>query len=180
MAYLTFLATQREVSVATQKIALNALAWLYNKHFEKPLGALGHFNKSTRQRKLPVVLTREEVAALLSRLQGSSWLLVSLLYASGLRRIEAVRLRVHDVDFDQAQLRIWAGKGYKHRITTIAPELFPYLRKQIAKVAAQLKEDVVNPEYCGAWLPPALARKSPRTPFSLGWHYLFPSVTLSI
>jgi integron integrase len=180
MAYLTFLATQREVSVATQKIALNALAWLYNKHFEKPLGALGHFNKSSRQRKLPVVLTREEVASLLSRLQGSSWLLVSLLYASGLRRIEAVRLRVNDVDFDQAQLRIWAGKGCKHRITTIAPELFPFLRKQIAKVAAQLKEDLLNPEYSGAWLPPALARKNPRAPFSLGWHYLFPSVTWSL
>lgn len=67
MAYLTFLATQREVSVATQKITLNALAWLYNKHLDQPLGALGHFNKSSRQRKLPVVLTREEVAALLAR-----------------------------------------------------------------------------------------------------------------
>lgn len=180
MAYLTFLATRREVSVATQKIALNALGYLYNKYLDQPLGSLGHFNKSTRQRKLPVVLTREEVSVLLSHLSGSHWMLVSLLYGSGLRRIEVVRLRVHDVDFDQAQLRIWAGKGFKHRITTIAPELFPLLRKQIAKVASFLREDMSNPDYRGVWMPPALARKYPRASYTLGWHYLFPSVSLSL
>lgn len=179
MAFLTFLAAHRQVSVATQKIALNALAFLYNKYLEMPLGELGKFNKSVRQRKLPVVLTKLEVAALLSRMNGSSWLLASLLYASGLRRIEAVRLRVNDVDFDHGQLRIWGGKGYKHRITTIAPELFPYLRKQIHRVFLQLKEDQNNPDYCGVWLPPALGRKYPKAASSLGWHYLFPSATLS-
>ena len=87
MAFLTFLANERQVSISTQKIALNALAYLYNKYLLKPLGALGIFNKATRPRKLPVVLTRSEVASLLARLSGSRWLLASMIYASGLRRI---------------------------------------------------------------------------------------------
>jgi integron integrase len=179
MAFLTFLAVERTVAVATQKIALNALAFLYNKFLDKPIGELGAFNKSTRQPKLPVVLTRVEVGHLLAKLTGTSWLLASMLYGSGLRRIEAVRLRVNNIDFDQAQVRVWGGKGNKHRITTIAPELFPFLRNQIKKVALVLREDLANTEYSGVWLPSALARKYPAASRSLGWHYLFPSTCLS-
>ena len=135
LEFLGFLANHRQVSVATQKIALNALAFLYNKYLHIPLGDLGAFNKANRPRKLPVVLTREEVGVLLGRLRKSTGLLVSLLYASGLRRIEAVRLRVSDVDFDHLQLRVWAGKGNKHRITTSAPELVPALQRQRARYA---------------------------------------------
>jgi integrase len=101
LGFLSFLANERQVSVATQKIALNALAFLYNKYLLKPLGELGAFNKATRQRKLPTVLTRDEVSALLSRMQGSGWLLCAMIYGSGLRRIEAVRLRVNSIDFEQ-------------------------------------------------------------------------------
>ena len=118
LSFLTFLSVQRRVAASTQKVALNALAYLYNKYLEQPLGNLGEFTKSSQPRKLPVVLTCDEVRLLLGHLRGSPALLASLRYGSGLRRIEAVRLRIKDVDFDQLQLRIWAGKGNKHRITT--------------------------------------------------------------
>jgi integron integrase len=179
MAFLEFLANERNVSVATQKIALNALAYLYNKYLQKPLGNLGAFNKATRPRKLPVVLTRFEVSAVLGRLSGSPWLLASMIYASGLRRIEAVALRINNIDFDHGLVRVWSGKGNKHRVVTLATELHPHLQAQITKVGQLLTEDLANPEYRGVWLPNALARKYPFANKSLGWHYLFPSTTLS-
>jgi len=179
MAFLTYLANERNVAVATQKIALNSLAFLYNKYLDKPFGQLGMFNKATRQRKLPVVLTCAEVTNLLARLSGSPWLLASMIYASGLRRIEAVSLRVNNIDFDQGLVRVWGGKGNRHRIVTTAPELFPFLRNQIRKVAMLLKEDLANAAFCGVWLPNALARKYPSANRSLGWQYLFPSTALS-
>jgi integron integrase len=180
LEFLCFLADQRQVSVATQKIALNALAFLYNKYLNIPLGDLGTFNKANRPRKLPVVLTRVEVGALLDKLRGGTGLLVSLLYASGLRRIEAVRLRVQDVDFEHLQLRIWVGKGNKHRVTTLAPELVPALQRQVRQVALLLEQDLATSGYCGARLPNALARKHPAAARTLGWHYLFPSTGLSL
>lgn len=180
LGFLGYLADQRLVSVATQKIALNALAFLYNKYLAMPLGELGAFNRAARPRKLPVVLTRAEMGRLLSQLDGSPRLLACLLYGSGLRRIEAVRLRVQDVDFDQLQLRVWAGKGNRHRITTVAPELIPALRRQIRLVALLHEQDLATPGYAGVWLPNALARKYPAAPRSLGWHYLFPSRSLSV
>ena len=179
MAFLSFLAVERHVSVTTQKIALNALAYLYNKYLGKPLGELGSFNKAVRQPRLPTVLTRQEVAKLLERLGGSPWLLASMIYASGLRRIEAVSLRVNSIDFERGMVRVWASKGGKHRVVTIAPELYPHLRRQILKVESLLLQDQQNPEYSGVWMPFALARKYPNAPHSLGWHYLFPSTTLS-
>lgn len=142
MSFLGHIASARNVSVSTQKTALNALAFLYNKYLNQPLGKLGDFNKASRPRKLPVVLTRAEVGAVLGGLSGSPRLLASLLYGSGLRRIEAVRLRVKDIDFDHLQLHIWAGKGNKHRITTVAPELVPELKRQIQRVALLLEQDL--------------------------------------
>jgi integrase len=140
MAFLSFLVNERQVSVATQKIALNALAFLYNRYLELPLGTLGGFNRATRQRKLPTVLTRQEVAAVLSRIGGSPGLMAALIYASGLRRIEAVRLRVSHVDFERGSLQVWNGKGNKHRIVTVAAELFPRIRHQIARISQLLRE----------------------------------------
>lgn len=131
LSFLTFLSVQRRVAASTQKVALNALACLYNNYLGRPLGNLGEFNRATQPRKLPVVLTRTEVRRLLGSLRDSPALLASLLYGSGLRRIEAIRLRVKDVDFDHLQLRIWAGKGNKHRITTLAPEPVPALERKV-------------------------------------------------
>lgn len=177
--FLTHLAVDRKVAAATQSIALNSLAFLYNKFLDEPLGDLSSFRRSRRQRKLPVILSRLDVSKLLAQLSGTPLLVASLLYGSGLRRIEAVRLRVNDIDYDQFQLRIWNGKGFKHRLTTLAPELIPKLRDQSQKVGLQLKEDLENRLYSGVWMPDALGRKYPAASRSVGWHYLFPASRLS-
>lgn len=179
-AFLTHLAVERTVAAATQSIALNALVYLYRHILNKPLEDIGGFRRSTKQRKLPVVLTRDEVRQFLLQMSGTRRLMVSLLYGSGLRRIELVRLRVKDVDFDQLQLRIWNGKGGKHRLTTLAPELTPLLQTQILGVEQLLNDDRRLRDYAGVWMPDALARKNPSAQFELGWQYLFPSSRLSI
>ena len=177
--FLTYLAVERKVAIATQAIALNSLAFLYNKFLDRPLGDLSGFRRSRKQRKLPVVLSRQDVNKLLAQLTGTPLIIASLLYGSGLRRIEVVRLRINDIDFDQLQLRIWNGKGYKHRLTTLAPELVPALHDQVQRVTLQLRQDLQNPHYAGVWMPDALARKYPSAAQLLGWHYLFSSSRLS-
>ena len=178
--FLTHLAVTRKVSVSTQKVALNALAFLYNRVLEQPFGKLGEFNRSHKARNLPVVLTRGEVSRLLQCMTGVSHLLASLLYGSGLRRSEAIRLRVKDVDFDHQQLQIWNGKGRHHRLTTLAPELSPLLQIQIERVRMHLREDSQHAQYAGVWMPNALARKFMDASKTLGWQYLFPSSKLSL
>ncbi|MFC6672288.1 phage integrase N-terminal SAM-like domain-containing protein [Marinobacterium aestuariivivens] len=103
--FLTFLATECNVSAGTQTLALNAVVFLKTKYLGQTVGDLAGFNRSQRQRKLPVVLTRNEVAALLAELKGVHYLMAALLYGSGLRRIELVRLRVKDIDFDYREVR---------------------------------------------------------------------------
>ncbi|EGG92830.1 Integron integrase IntI4 [gamma proteobacterium IMCC1989] len=178
--FLTYLAVERTVSSSTQRTALNALAFLYNRFLEKPLGSMAEFTRSKRQAKLPIVLSREEVKVLFSHIDPKYKLAVGLLYGSGLRRIECLRLRVNDVDFSHLQIRIWNGKGFKHRLTTLAPELIPAIKCQIERANAFLQEDITYPEYCGVWLPDALARKYRNASKELGWQYLFPSYRLSI
>ena len=119
--FLTYLAVERCVSVSTQKIALNALAFLYNRVLDLPLGKLTEFNRAKTRRNLPTVLTRIEIESLLRNMSGIHRLLASLLYGSGLRCTEAVRLRVKDIDFDHHQLQVWNGKGRYHRLTTLVP-----------------------------------------------------------
>jgi len=148
-AFLTFLAVERHVSSATQSIALNAIVFLYARFLNKPLGNIGEFKRASKQCKLPVVLTQGEVKCLLSQLTGVHYLMACLLYGSGLRRMELVRLRVKDVDFDLLQLRIWNGKGAKHRITTLAPELTELLQRQINRVKECLEDDLKN-RYLGS------------------------------
>jgi integron integrase len=178
--FLTYLAVSRNVSISTQKIALNALAFLYNRMLEKPLGNLGEFNRASAPVKLPTVLSRREVAGLLHKMEGTSLLVASLLYGSGLRRNEAVRLRVKDIDFDHHQLQIWHGKGHHNRLTTLAPELVPRLVLQVERVRLYLKEDSQLSQFAGVWMPDALARKYREASMSLGWQYLFPSTRLAI
>ena len=157
--FLTYLAVTRKVSVSTQKIALNALAFLYNRVLEKPFGTLGEFNRAKTPAKLPVVLSRHEMTKLLHNMEGALQLVASLLYGSGLRRNEAVRLRVKDIDFDHHQLQVWNGKGHHHRLTTLAPELVPRLKRQIERVRLYLKEDSQLPRFAGVWLQDALLHK---------------------
>lgn len=149
--FLTFLVVRRNVAAATQSVALNALVFLYDKFLQRPLGDIGAFRRSSRQAKLPVVLTQGEVRQLLDQLESDHLLMVALLYGSGLRRIELLRLRAKDVDLDQLQLRVWGGKGGKHRLTTLAPELVPLLRTQIryVEVLSKRGEDGVHSPLSG-------------------------------
>jgi integron integrase len=177
--FLTHLAVERHVAAATQAIALNALVFLFDKFLQKPLGDVGEFRRASRQRKLPVVLTVNEIRDMLRQLQGEHSLMVSLLYGSGLRRIELLRLRVKDIDLDNLQVQVWCGKGGKHRLTTLAPELIPLLKSQIKQVGAYLERDKLRTGYAGVWMPDALARKYSTAAKSLNWQYLFPSTRLS-
>lgn len=178
--FLTFLAVDRKVAAATQSVALNALVFLYNKFLDRPLTNVGNFRRAKQRRRLPVVLNRLEIGKLLACVPDAARLLVCLLYGSGLRRIELVRLRVKDVDFDHHQLRIWQGKGFTNRLTTLAPELDSGLHGQIKKVDYFRHQDLLNANYTGVWMPDALARKYPAASKSLDWQYLFPSVRLSL
>ena len=177
--FLTHLVVKRNVAAATQAIVLNSLVFLYNKYLNQPLGEIGAFRRSWRQPKLPTVLTQDEVRLVLNGLSDEHRLMASLLYGSGLRRIELVRLRVRDVDVDNLQLRVWNGKGAKHRFTTLAPELVPQLLLQIRRVGLLLEQDRQDVRYAGVWMPDALARKYQSGPMSVGWQYLFPASRLS-
>ncbi|MGJ8619503.1 MAG: integron integrase [Methylophilaceae bacterium] len=179
-AFLTHLAVNRSVSMSTQKLALNALVFLYNKFLERPLTDVSAFVRVKRQPKLPSVLTGAEIMLLLQHVEAANKLPISLLYGSGLRRMELVRLRVKDVDCDLKQIQVWNGKGFKHRLTTLAPELIPAIKRQIQKVEHYLADDLTNKEYAGVWMPDALARKYPNANKSLPWQYLFPSYKLSV
>ena len=178
--FLTYLAVERSVSISTQSIALNALVFLYNKFLDKPLENISDFRRVRKPAKLPVVLTENEIKLLFEHIDPKYKLMAGLLYGSGLRRIELMRLRVNDVDLDLKQIRVWNGKGYKHRITTLAIELIPAIQRQFLYVQSYLDEDILKPEYGGVWMPDALARKYKKANKTLGWHYLFPSQKLSI
>lgn len=177
--FLSYLTNQRNVAPRTQASALNALSFLYKTVLQKPLSLNLNFNRSQLSPKLPVVLTRSEVVALLRVIEPRYKLLAQLMYGSGLRLMEAVRLRVHDIDYDYLSVMVWQGKGNKNRRTTLAAELAATLKQQTQFVLQYFQADLANPEYAGVWLPFALARKYPTASKELGWQYLFPSVQLS-
>ncbi|OFC70734.1 integron integrase [Alteromonas confluentis] len=179
-AYLTHLSTRRGSSQSTQATALNALVFLFNKYLEQPLPEKMNFVGSGKERKLPVVLTQSEVKALLSRIDDRHYLSAAMLYGSGLRLMECVRLRVGDIDFHYKCVRIWFGKGGKHRVATLSESLLPLLQNQIQKAETMLARDLQVPEFAGAWIPEGLRKKYRDRNRTLEWQYLFPSHKLSI
>ena len=178
-AFLDHIVLKRNMSAKTQSAALNALAFLYKHIVKNELSLNLNFARSKRQPKLPVVMTPDEVKQLMIHLSKRYYLIEGLMYGSGLRVMEAVQLRVKDIDFDYKCIQIWNGKGNKHRIVTLATELLPLLRNQIMQVEEYLRLDLQNEQYAGVWMPNALARKYPSANKSLAWHYLFPSYKLS-
>lgn len=178
-SYLSYLTNQLNLAPRTQAIALNALVFLYQHIIEKPLSLHLNFNKSKQSINLPTVLTKVEVKRLFEHLNPAYLLLCQLMYGSGLRQMEAVRLRIQDIDFEYFSVQVWQGKGNKNRRVTLAKELVPSLRQQIEYASLFFYADQNNSNYDGVYLPFALAKKYPNAPFSLGWHYLFPSRRLS-
>jgi integron integrase len=179
-AYLNHLVINKHVAASTQSTALNALVFLYRDIIKQPLNIDLNFVKSGRPVKLPVVLTIEEAKRFFEKVDSNYRLAISLLYGSGLRLMECVRLRVQDIDFDYKSIRIWNGKGGKHRVVTLAEKLVPSLRQQIMLVTQYLHADKQNPDYQGVWLPHRLRIKYKNAEKDLNWQYLFPSRQLSI
>ncbi len=173
--YLEHLALNANVSPRTQATALNPLSFLYKHIIKDELSLNLNFARSKRQPKLPIVMTQDEVKLLMSKLNKRYYLIADLMYGSGLRSMEAVQLRVQDIDFDYKCLRDWNDKGKKHRVVTLATELIPLLRNQIAQVDEYLTLDIQNEQYAGVWMPHALAKEYPSANKSLAWQFSFSS-----
>jgi len=175
VAFLTHLAVQRNVAASTQNQALNALVFMYKEVLEQPLNAeMKGIVHAKRPKRLPVVLTAAEVAGILSQLQGTQWLVACLLYGSGLRLIEAVRLRVMDLDFDRRAILVRNGKGAKDRVVTLADELIRPLQRHLQNVKTTHERDLEAGFGC-VHLPHALNRKYPNACREWGWQYVFPA-----
>jgi integron integrase len=177
-AFLTHLAVEGQVSASTQTQALCALLFLYRTVLEKEVGELEGLVRARRRRKLPVVLTAEEVKSALARLQGVDRLFLSLLYGTGMRLAEALRLRVKDVDFSYDQITVRDGKGAKDRMTMLPASLKAELTAHLKKVK-KLHEADLREGRGRVHLPYALDRKYPGAAGEWGWQYVFPAPTLS-
>lgn len=178
-AFLNHLAVDRSVSASTQNQALSALLFLYKQVLGKELEWLNDLNRVKRPARLPVVLTRREVEGVLGQLEGTKWLMASLLYGSGLRLMECLRLRVKDIDFEYRQIMVRDGKGAKDRVTMLPEALIEPLNKHLVKVKA-LHERDLGEGYGEVSMPHALERKYPRAGREWGWQFVFPSVKRSV
>ncbi|USE01915.1 integron integrase [Vibrio sp. SCSIO 43133] len=178
--FLSYLITSRNLAMRTQNQALNALVFLYKHILHDPIDVNMRFKKSNKSKKLPTVLTVKEVSKVLESMPPNFLLPAQLMYGSGLRLMECLRLRYQDIDFDYGALRIWRAKGNKNRVVTLARELFPAIRRQQQHVESIWRQDVKQSDYSGVWLPNALATKYPNSNKELNWQFLFPSARLSI
>jgi integron integrase len=178
-AFLTHLAVVGKVAASTQNQAKSALLFLYREVLEIQLPWLDNVTQAKAPKKLPVVLTVAEVQAVLSRLSGSHLLIASLLYGGGMRLMEAVRLRVQDVEFSRHEIIVREGKGFKDRVTMLPEAVVVQLKAHLVKVKALHEEDLAQ-GYGEVYLPFALDKKYPNAGREWGWQYVFPSKNLSV
>lgn len=172
--FLEHLVLKRNVSVSTQKQALNALAFLFQKVWDQPLGDLGDFARAKKPQRLPTVLSREEVQQMFAHLTGKHKLMVGLLYGGGMRLMECITLRIQDIDFHYQQITIHNAKGFKDRVVPLPKSYIAEIKLQIAEVEALHQQDLKD-GYGEVYLPDALSRKYPNAAKELRWQYLFPS-----
>jgi integron integrase len=178
-AFLSHLATKMNVAASTQNQAFSALLFLYQQVLKQKLPWIDDIVRANRPKKVPVVFTQEEARQVLARMTGTPRLMAHLLYGSGLRVMECVRLRVKDIDLGYLQITLREGKGGRDRRTMVPTFLAEELRTQVAKVTELHREDLS----AGAGevnLPYALARKYPKAAKELGWQYLFPAARRTI
>lgn len=173
-AFLSHLAVEGRVSPSTQNQALAALLFLYRDVLRIQLGQPRDYLRALRPRRLPIVLSRDEVRALLAQLGGQERLVATLLYGGGLRLLEALRLRVHDLDFDRREVIVRAGKGDKDRRTVLPASLVDDLRRHLEGVHESWEQDRSR-GLPGVWLPTALARKYPNASTEWHWQWAFPT-----
>lgn len=178
-AFLSHLAVARDVAASTQNQALNALTFLYRAVLGRPLGHIGGVVRAKRPERLPTVLTTDEIAAFLRAVDINYWLIACLMYGSGLRLMEAVRVRVKDLDFDHRAVIVRGGKGGKDRVVTLPEELIVPLKRQLQRARLFHERDLAE-GFGDVHLPNALARKYPGAGRQWTWQYVFPSRTRSI
>jgi integron integrase len=172
-AFLIHLATERHIAASTQNQALSAVLFLYREVLHKEIEPLP-LPSAKRPERLPTVLTREEILRIIDHLAGIHKLMAQLLYGSGLRLMECVRLRVKDIDFAYKTITVRDGKGEKDRVTPLPDSLIPGLKRQIERVRILHEEDLAA-GFGEVYLPYALDRKYPNAARELAWQYLFPA-----
>jgi integron integrase len=172
-AFLTHLAVKENVSASTQNQALSALLFLYRHVLGHEIGDLGEVIRAKKANHLPVVMTREEVKAVLSKFRGGKWLMASLMYGAGLRLMECLRLRIQDIDFSRNEILVRGGKGQKDRVTMLPESLKKPLQDYLRRVKAMHEGDLCDG--CGQVpLPDALDRKYPSASREWRWQWVFP------
>lgn len=172
--FLTDLAVQGNVTASTQNQALNAILFLYKEVLKVELPWMDGIHRAKKPSRLPVVFTRAEVKRLLAQLDGTLWLMASLIYGTGMRLMECVRLRVKDVDFHYKQIVIRDAKGQKDRVTMLPESLIEPLRNHLVRVKERYDQDL-REGYGRVYLPHALDRKYPNAGREWGWQYVFPA-----
>ncbi len=176
--FLTYLAVERHVSASTQNQAKSALLFLYKEVLGVALPWLDNVEQAKTPKRLPVVLTKNEVQAVLGRLSGTNWLVTSLLYGTGMRILEVLRLRVKDIDFERKEILIRDAKGFKDRVTMLPLTLVAPLKTHLERVK-QLHQNDLNDGLGAVYMPQALGLKFPYAARDWIWQYVFPSSNLS-
>ncbi|MCP4935021.1 MAG: integron integrase, partial [bacterium] len=178
-AFLEYLAVERQVSASTQKIALNSLIFLYREVLGKNMEGISTFSKALPNRRIPTVLSTDEVKHLLKTMSGRSQLIAALMYGTGMRIMECVRLRVQDIDFDYQQITVRQGKGAKDRVVPLPAKLTPKIQSHLAEVKAIHSGDLAE-GHGEVLLPAALARKLGTAAKTWQWQFVFPSTRLAV
>lgn len=177
--FLSDLAVNHHVAVATQNQALSAILFLYRDVLHDPMPWIDDIVHARKPRRLPVVLTRQEVASIVGRLSGTYWLMGMLLYGAGLRQIECLRLRVKDIDFERFEIVVRGGKGDKDRVTMLPETVVHALQAHLLRVRGLHDRDLAE-GFGRVWLPHALAKKYPNAECEWCWQYVFPANGMSM
>jgi len=176
--FLTHLAVDRQVSPSTQNLALSSILFLYKEVLKIELPWIDNFERAKRSKHIPVVFTRDEIKRLLAQFDGTYWLMFSLMYGSGLRLLECLRLRVKDIDFHYKQIIVRDGKGNKDRVTVLPMPLIEPLQNHLSRVKQRHAQDLED-GYGRTKLPYALERKYPNANREWHWQFIFPATTIS-
>ena len=178
-AFITHLATQRHLSASTQNQALSAIIFLYRHVLKIDIVLPSDVIRAEKSQTLPVVLTHQEAMTVINKMTGTSQLMAKILYGSGLRLMECLRLRVKDIDFGNHQIIVRDGKGEKDRVTMLPDALIPELQTHLKTVGIIHQQDIKE-GYGAVYLPYALARKYPNAPKEWIWQFLFPAFARSV
>lgn len=174
--FLTYLAVNQKVAASTQNQALSALLFLYKRILRKEIGWIGNIQRARKPKKIPVVFTREEVKKVMLHLHGKCWLMGALMYGSGLRLMECLRLRVKDLDFACRQITVRSGKGQKDRLTMMPESVISPLKTHLQRVKSLHEKDLAE-GFGSVRLPGALRRKYPNADKEWRWQYVCPAST---